>query len=462
MKCYESRPGIHCHTEKCPMKQIISGKEVVTLDSIKTDSMGNERHYIVTARPFFNANEELEGIVESFLDITERKKANKAKEELEYKLIQSQKMEAIGTLAGGIAHDFNNILSAIFGYAELGKLRTSKDDPLRPYFEQICTAGDRAKDLVKHILTFSRQTEQNKGPVQVHSILKEVLKLIRASTPATIEIREDIDVQSDYIFADPTQIYQIIMNLCTNAVHAMEKKGGVLDVSLHVVSLGQVDLEKEPGMNPGEYTDLIIRDTGHGITNETKEKIFDPYFTTKEVDKGTGLGLSVVLGIVKSHGGKISVESVVNSGSTFQVFLPIVDPEVDSGKNLEEKLPSGNESILLVDDEETVATVEKQVLESLGYTVTVKTSSIEAYEAFKKHPQKFDLVITDQTMPNMTGVDLAKELLLLKPNIPIILCTGFSKSVDKIIAKAIGIKGFAMKPIAIEEIAKLTRKVLDG
>lgn len=459
-KCYASRPGVLCHQDLCPLKQIIAGKQEIVLESKKKVREG-VKEFIVTARPFKDEDGLLHGVVESFQDITEWKIAIDEKTTLERQLRQSQKMESIGTLAGGIAHDFNNILTAILGYAQLGEFETSHESSLRAYFHQITKAGDRAKDLVKHILTFSRHSEQEKGPVHIHSLLKEVLKLMRASTPTTIEINEDIDPDCEHIIADPTQIHQVIMNLCTNAVHAMEQKGGVLEVSLKIVSLDQYDLHDEQEMLPGEYVNLAIRDSGHGIPAGILERIFDPYFTTKEIDKGTGLGLSVVHGIVKSHGGKISVVSEVGFGSTFSIFLPSVATEKVYSKIHEEKLPQGKENILLVDDEETVASVQKQLLDSLGYHVTVRTSSVEAYEAFKNQPQKFDLVITDQTMPNMTGVELAKELLLLRPDIPIILCTGFSQSLDEIKVRAHGIRGFAMKPVAISELAALIRQVLD-
>lgn len=457
--CYVSRPGSFCHTELCLLRQIVGGKEVVETE-IKKMTGGAERDFIVTARPFKNENGQLLGVVESFQDITELKQAVVEKNDLEGQLRHSQKMESIGTLAGGIAHDFNNILTAIIGYAELGKIDKPEGINQEKYFHEIRKAGDRAKDLVQHILTFSRKTEQAKAPVQVHLILREVIKLIRASAPTSIEIREDVETHCGYIFADPTQIHQVLMNLCTNAIHAMEENGGFLDIILKSVPFGQSEGDKISERPRGEYISIIVRDTGHGIPAEIKDKIFDPYYTTKEVGKGTGLGLSVVHGIVKSHNGEIYVESKVGLGSTFQILLPSADSEMADYDIIEATLPTGGESILLVDDEETVASVEKLMLENLGYQVTVRTSSVEAYEAFSVNPQKFDLVMTDQNMPNMTGVDLAMKLLLIKPDIPIILCTGFSEKFAETEVKHLGIKGFTMKPIYIGEIAELIRKVL--
>ena len=394
-------------------------------------------------------------------DITERKRAEEEKERLEAQLAQAQKLESIGTLAGGIAHDFNNILSAIIGYTELAMDDVSDTKKTRSELKEVLKAGDRAKDLVRQILAFSRQTETKHSPLALHTIIKETIKMMRSVIPTTIEIRQNL-IDSGIVMSDPTQIHQIMMNLFTNAVHAMDKTGGVLDVSLKRVSINGDAETHDLDLSPGSYLRISVSDNGQGMTPEVMARVFDPYFTTKEVGRGTGLGLSVVHGIVKSHGGVITCKSTHGEGTIFDVYLP----ELDSGKetlNTHEKkpLPTGTERILFVDDEPVLIDLTKKMLENLGYTVVTRTSSIEALELFRNNPDKFDLVITDMTMPAMTGDKLTQRILEIRKDILVILCTGYSELISEEKAKKIGVKEFIMKPLVVRDLAIAIRKVLD-
>jgi PAS domain S-box-containing protein len=401
-------------------------------------------------------------VIKVFEDITERKQAKGQEKKLEAQLRQAQKMEAIGTLAGGIAHDFNNILSAVIGYTELALINIPKESSLQNDLQQVLKAGSRAKDLVRQILAFSRQAEQEIGPVQIKLIVKEALKLLRASLPTTIEILQDIQSNS-MVLADPTQVHQVLMNLCTNAGYAMQETGGTLEVSLTNVELDSHFTGRYPDMAPGPHLRLTVSDTGHGMTPDVLDRIFDPFFTTKGPGEGTGMGLSVVHGIVKSFGGTITVYSEPGKGSTFHVYLPIADDLKDEGETEEiEPLPTGNERILFIDDEQPLVEIGNKILARLGYEVITRTSSIEALELFRAQPDRFDLVITDMTMPNMTGVELAKKLMQMRHDIPIILCTGFSKVITEDKANAMGIRELVMKPFVIRDMASTIRKVLDS
>jgi PAS domain S-box-containing protein len=395
-------------------------------------------------------------------DISELKAAQQEREQLRTRLIQAQKMEAIGTLAGGIAHDFNNILGAIIGYAEMALYDTQKDSMEHYNTEQVLKAGHRAKDLVKQILAFSRKSEQDKKIIFLTPIIKEVLKLLRASLPTTIEIRQNIEPNLDAIFADPTQIHQVMMNLCTNSAHAMGDKGGILEINLHNVNLDTKAAARYPELNPGPYVKLSVSDTGCGMDFATKQRIFDPYFTTKEQDKGTGMGLAVVHGIVKGHGGSIHVESAVAEGTRFDILFPVIKRKAISETEELKALPTGNETILCVDDEQSLIELGKNMLKKLGYRVEARTLPVEAIELFKTAPDTFDLVISDMTMPTMTGVSLAKKLMQIRPEIPVIICTGYSEQIDESRAKELGIRGFLMKPFTIRELSKTVRKVLDA
>jgi two-component system, chemotaxis family, CheB/CheR fusion protein len=386
---------------------------------------------------------------------------SKERQQLEAQLRQVQKMEALGTLTGGIAHDFNNILAAIIGFTEIVRDHTAKDGRDKHHLERIMEAGLRGRELIKRMLAFSRKTEQEKKPVFLSGIVTETMNFVRSSTPTTINIRLDVKSESGMVFADPVQIQQVILNLCTNAVQAMKRSSGILRVE---VSDWMVDESNGDtgGMKPGPYIRLMVNDTGTGIPADIIDRVFDPFFTTKGVGEGTGLGLSVVHGIVLQHEGYIFVQSREGEGSTFMVYLPMVAEEVPV-RSLNEPLASmGTERVLFIDDEELLAEMGGEMLEDLGYKVTVTTSSSEALSLVKTDPYQFDLVITDVTMPEITGVELAQGILDLRADMPIIMCTGFSHLVDGDAVKASGVKAFAMKPLTKREIAKTIRTVLDG
>jgi PAS domain S-box-containing protein len=382
---------------------------------------------------------------------------------LEKQLRQAVKMEAIGTLAGGIAHDFNNILAAILGYGEMAREQLSEDDQVAQDIAQIIKAGNRAKDLVKQILAFSRQGEFDFSPLNIPQILEEALKLLRSSLPTTLKINENIDPNCHQVLADPTQIHQVVMNICTNAKHAMAGSGGTLTVSLAEVELSKLSpFFNRMQLEQGTYLELVISDTGCGMDERTRAKIFDPFFTTKELGKGTGLGLSVVHGIIKQHHGDILVESTVGQGTVFRIFLPVINTpvSVESGDSVN-VMPLGTERILLVDDEVKVVEMMERMLNSIGYKTTSLTSSLKALELYKKQSEKFDMVITDMTMPDMTGAILAKEMLSIRPDLPIILCTGFSETMDEATTLSLGIRKFLLKPILKRQLAEIVREVFD-
>ncbi|MFO7860514.1 MAG: PAS domain S-box protein [Desulfosalsimonas sp.] len=395
-------------------------------------------------------------------DITERKKVEQEREKLQAQLRQSQKMEAIGTLAGGIAHDFNNILSSVLGYTELSLEEAEKDSLVHQNLSQVLAAGNRAKDLVKQILRLSRREEQEFVPTPIVSLVKEALKMLRSTFPATIEIQENIRTEQAIVHADPTQLHQAIINLATNARDAMGDGSGVLEICLEPVSFDQTIRKKSPDIMPGDYICIAIIDTGCGISDQYLNKIFEPYFTTKEKGTGTGLGLSMVHGIIKSHKGHISVHSESGKGTAFYIYLPLAEQSRPvSPARKQEPLPTGIEKILLVDDEQPIIEIQQRILERLGYQVTPRTSSIEALEAFRANPDKFDVLITDTTMPNMTGDRLAREVKQIRPGLPVVLSTGFSEKVNKNNKEDLGVDGFLMKPVTKTDLAEMVRKVLD-
>jgi PAS domain S-box-containing protein len=393
-------------------------------------------------------------------DITDRKKDEQERKRLEVQLQQSQKLEAIGTLAGGIAHDFNNILGAVMGYAELAMHEVDRASDPYQYLQEVLHAGRRAKGLVKQILTFSHQTEQEQTPVLVKLIIKEVVKMMRASLPATIAIRPNIESDA-LVMGDPTQIHQVIMNLCTNAGYAMQAEGGRLEVSLLEMQLDEESSVNYPNLKSGPYIKLTVADTGPGIQAHDLDRIFEPFFTTKEKGAGTGMGLAVVHGIVTSHGGDIFVRSEPGQGARFTVFLPALKKRVESVIRDHKPIPTGTERILFVDDEASLANAGRHMLESLGYDVVIRISSEEALELFNSRPDRFDLVVTDMTMPGLTGDRLARMMMQIRPDIPVILCTGFSTSITEEKALESGIRAFINKPVLKRQIGETIRKVLD-
>ena len=382
--------------------------------------------------------------------------------EYERQLQLLMKMQAIGTLAGGIAHDFNNILFPIVGFTELTMDDVPADSQARTNLEEILKATNRAKELVQQILTFSRQSDYERKPLQVHFIVKEALKLLRASIPSSIEILSDLDEKCGPIKGDPTQIHQVIMNLCTNAYQSMAESGGILKIKMQEIEIGFDDMMENIGMKYGPHVRLTVSDQGVGMEPAVLERIFEPYFTTKEPGKGTGLGLSVIHGIVKNHGGHIRVNSRPGEGTTFDVYLPIIEgTEIEAETDTEIKDAHGSEHIMVVDDEETIVTMERKILERLGYSVTSNTDSTKALKEFTDHPDKYDLVITDMTMPHMTGDVMAKKMMDIKPTLPVILCTGFNERITEEKALEMGITRFVMKPVITDELTNAIRTVLD-
>ena len=394
-------------------------------------------------------------------DISKWKKAETEKIKLTNQLRQAQKMEAIGTLAGGIAHDFNNILAAIIGFCELAFFDVEDGSDVQNDLNEIYAAGHRAKDLVKQILAFSRQSEEEIVPVQVKSIMKEIVSLLKASIPSSIEIKTFIESKS-FIKGNPTQIHQVILNLCTNAAYAMEENGGIL-----MLSLKDVEIKEPLSVNPlyeimpGKYLEIVVSDTGEGIAPDVMDSIFEPYFTTKPHDEGTGLGLALVHGIVHSCAGAVTVSSEVGKGSVFKVLFPVIEIKKSQLTDVIEELPTGTERILFVDDEMSITRMVERALRQLGYSIVVQTSSLAALEMFQSGPDEFDMVITDMTMPKMSGEKLAMALLEIRPELPIILCTGFSKNISEQKALNAGIRAFLYKPVNTTELAKTIRTVFD-
>jgi PAS domain S-box-containing protein len=398
-------------------------------------------------------------------DITERKRAEEMNARMEAQMRQVQKIEALGTFAGGIAHEFNNVLGAIKGYIELACMTLESvpnAEKITSKLEAALRGGERAGALVKQILAFSRHNEQQAQPVEILPIIKESLKLLRASIPSTIEIRQHLALNSGVVLADPVQLSQILMNLSSNAYHAMRERGGVLEINLEPLRISAGQPEIAADLKPGAYVRLTVSDTGHGMDKETLGRIFEPFFTTKAVGEGTGLGLSAIHGIVKNLGGAIQAASELGRGSTFQIYFPSYQGAASTAATIDEHIPLGTEHILLVDDEASIVQIGQEFLQRLGYRVTGLTSSTKAWEDFQTRPAGFDLVITDLTMPSMTGIDLAEAMLGLRPDLPVILTTGYSELNIKDKASEMGIRQCLRKPLVLRHLGRAVRRELDS
>jgi PAS domain S-box-containing protein len=439
--------------EGCPLAETFSDANVHEAEITKE---GGKKIFLISTTPIVYDNGEIEQVIHVATDITRQRKT-------EQQLRHAQKMESIGTLAGGIAHDFNNILSAILGYADLIRADIQRTGKSTEDIEQVLLAGKRATDLVRQILTFSRQGEQKLQPLSMQFIASEALKLLRPSLPATIEIRQEIDKDCGEILADPSQIHQVVMNLCTNAYQAIGEKVGTIEISLAQAVLRKGDAVLSETMSEGEYVLFTVSDTGSGMDLDTMEKIFEPYFSTKKEKGGTGLGLAMVHGIVDGLGGKISVYSEPGQGTTFKVYFPVINGHIESqaDEKRDKDAPLvGSERLLVVDDEKPLVDLAKRMLESLGYQVTGIVGSAEALTVFMERPDDFDLLITDLSMPCMDGVELSRKTLEQRPDLPIILISGFGDSAKRKKAEAAGIRDFIMKPVTRMDLAKVVRKVL--
>jgi signal transduction histidine kinase/ActR/RegA family two-component response regulator len=443
-RCPKRDQGREIDNAECVI--LIAGRESVpVLKTVVSIRLNGKEHYL-----------------ESFIDIGSLKRAEEEKRLLESKLTHAQKMEAVGTLAGGIAHDFNNILGAILGFAQLVEMTLPPGDQSRPYVENIISASRRAADLIRHILTFSRKKEGEFIPTDILPVVKESLKLLRAGLPSTIVLRQEIDLDTATVLCDPTQIQQVIMNLCTNAAQAMQDAGGSITISLRIEDVDGNRADDLLELAEGSYAVLGVCDTGPGIDPAIRDRIFDPYFTTKPPGEGTGLGLATVHGIAKSHKGCVTLQTSPGKGAEFSVWLPREQHRMQTRPPEPGGIRRGSERILLVDDEVNLVEAGRKMLHYFGYTVTAGSGSLEALDTFRADPDAFDLVITDFTMPDMTGVQLAREMLKIKPGLPIILCTGFAAdlSPEEIVPSVVS--AIVMKPVMIDLMSRTIREVLEG
>jgi len=450
-------PRIADEAERVVRKIVETGEAVTGMEINSEIPMdpGAGRVFVADWHPVKDSTGKVVNISVVVEDVTQRRT-------LEDNLRQSQKMEAIGTLAGGIAHDFNNILAAIVGFSEMA-LEDAQDRPdIKRSLEKVLKSGTRARELVKQILTFSRKSNLERTPLSLSPIIKETVQLLRASIPTMIDIKLSITSESDTVLASSVEIQQILMNLATNAAHAMQEKGGVIEVSLIDAHLEPDATISEEYLTPGDYVELEVKDTGIGMSPDVIKRVFEPFFTTREVGKGTGMGLAVVYGIVKDLRGKITLESGVDKGSTFRVFLPKMKSDAVKDVLKAAVAPGGTERILFVDDKDMLVEWGRTTLQRLGYKVTAVTDSVEALKIFLKDPSFFDLIITDHAMPHMAGSQLVSEILTARQDIPIILCTGFSETISPEKARQMGIREFLLKPLMKQELADAVRRVLDG
>jgi signal transduction histidine kinase/ActR/RegA family two-component response regulator len=424
-------------------------------ENVKTANDALEKRVEERTEQLSNANQDLKKEIEI------RQKFERERAELEKQLFQLQKMETIGTLAGGIAHDFNNILTPILGYTDMALEELPIESNLRFDIEQINNAAHRGKDLVQQVLTFSREVDFENKPIKLQPIVTEALNLIKASFPPGVEINQQYDQKIGTVLADPTHIHQIMMNLCTNANHAMMKTGGILNVKLDAVKIDQKTADKIPNLKKGEYIRLTISDTGHGMDLKTKERIFEPFFTRKEVGSGSGLGLSVVHGIINNYGGAIVVDSIPGKGTTFMIYLPKYGDDALESNKSDKKPLKGDEYILFVDDEPEITFMGKKMLENLGYKVTISSNSVSAFEEFKRDPDRYSLLVTDQSMPNISGTELAIMMKEIRPGLRVIIITGYADNLsDEILAQS-GISEVILKPMILDDFSKIIRRVLD-
>ncbi len=459
----------HIHPEDLAMVQEQSALLAGSATPRFRHQDGSWRWLETSGRDFFSADGEMHGVLIA-RDVTKRKeseeelkKAQRANSTLEEQLRQTQKLESLGTLAGGIAHDFNNILGAIMAYTELARMDTEGQTDVHRHLQQVLKACNRAKDLVQQILAFSRQQKKQRIPVRLQPIIEEVFELLRSTLPKTLEMKATISTEACLVLADPTQIHQVLVNLCTNAAHAMRGRFGKLEVRLEPFVVDEAFASTLPELQPGRHVQLSVSDTGHGMDTDTIKRIFEPFFTTKGLGEGTGLGLAVVHGIVRDHEGAIQVVSRPGHGSAFHVYLPV---DVNDAMNAD--LPptvwaSGREQhVLLVDDEPALCSALEGLLQRMNYTVTVRTSPKEAINTFRAHPDLFDLVITDMEMPGMTGLDLAKELQKLGPALPVLLMTGWCDTQTCESIRRLGIRDLLMKPISPAALGEMLDRVFNG
>jgi signal transduction histidine kinase/ActR/RegA family two-component response regulator len=452
-----------------PVKHVMDQSPLVVeydelLENVAKKAMNREidrlyDHIVVTESGELFGLVSVRTVMETLIELHRQRLAER--ETLQSQLQQARKMEALGTLAGGISHDFNNILAAVIGYAELALDDAKRNGTRSDFIDQVIVAGNRAKELVRQILTFARRGDSEVKPIIMNFVINETIKLLRSSLPATIEIKQDLSSKAT-VLANPTQLHQITMNLCTNAWHAMKEDGGILSISLDDTTFGPDVTDLHSGISPGKFVKFSVCDTGHGIPAHIINRVFDPYFTTKGVGEGSGMGLSVVQGIVQSCHGFVQLESDEGEGTSVHVYLPVLEARPVEVASPVKEIPKGCEHILLVDDEPDVCDSIKQILQGLGYLVTAHTSSIEALRVFESDPLRFDLVITDMTMPHMTGDRLATELMHVRGDIPVILCTGYTEAIDRFSAKRLGVKAFALKPLTTSYLAELVYNALHG